>query len=120
MSKYVSENAKRLIEIICKEHALQAERVAGGWIQPEQVQACIIERLNARANRDEDVKAFLQTTASVPENEDNDSDLPWAKDPRPPCMLTVDHRPQREGYQSMRDDNWIEERDFPVPGERVC
>lgn len=121
MTKYVSKTARQLLEIICSEHALQAERVAGGWIEPEQVIPCLIERLNARSMRDEDLRAFLAFEGYIPKDDDESQEREWAADPRPPNMHVARQSTSEPEPERIRDEAWINGSwDFPMPGERIA
>ena len=121
MTKYVSQNSRDLLDIITREHALQAERVAGGWIEPDQMMPCLIERLNTLSMRNESLRLFLSGANQIPKTEDEDKDVEWAKDPRPANFHFVDHRPSeaKGSHTHMKDDQWLEAA-WPTPGERVA
>lgn len=104
----VTNNAKGLISIIAYEVRLADQRVAGGHITQTQAMGCIIERLNAKAKENVDLKTFLTTMAYVPDLEDEGKEFPWAEDRREPrAHVTTDVDVEHEV-------------EFPEPGARVC
>lgn len=119
----MTKNAEELVALICREHKLQLDRVAGGHINADQVQVCLRERLIAIGKRDDKVRRLLSDVGPIPKADDECPLKPWADDPREERAHTV---------QSVRDTNsnlpttalsrtLIEDEvDFPMPGERVC
>lgn len=104
----ITNNAKGIISIIAYEVRLVDQRLACGAIKQGQEMGCIIERLNAKAKTNVDLKTFLTTLSYIPPSEDTDEDVDWAED-------------QREQRQNVVTDREHEaEIDFPTPGERVC
>lgn len=118
MTRYVSQNAKDLLEIICREHALQAERVAGGFIERDQVMTCLVERLNARSAKNESLRQFLASDGYIPPIEDESPDVGWAKDPRPPSMHVAHQGTSESNGDRARDPDW--EAPWPGPGDRIA
>ena len=118
----ITNNAKGLISIIAYEVRLVDTRLAGGHIEQGQAAGCIYERLQAKAKDNVDLKTFLTTFAHIPENEDKDSDLPWAEDKREKASHLVSRQTGESkgigpgGGVRFEDD----EAPFPQPGERVC
>ena len=108
----ITNNAKGLISIIAYEVNLAEQRVAGGHITQTQKMGCIIERLNAKATENVNLKIFLTTMAFIPEEEDEGKDYEWAEDKR-------DQR-QHEVRTALPEGDLGESREFPTPGERVA
>lgn len=121
MSKtYISPNAKAIIQTICDEYALQADRVAGGFIEPDAVQRCLLERLNAKSSKDQALRAFLSDVGPISREDDESPDRVWAEDPRDDSFNEV-----RKGTSTptglMRNAVRVEDEiDHPLPGERIC
>jgi len=109
----ITNNAKGLISKIAFEVRLVDQRIAGGHLEQGQALGCILERLQAEAKRDVDMRIFLETMSYIPPMEDEDKSLPWAEDRREArTNVTTDRRDQREQNDT--------ERCAPTPGERVC
>ena len=116
----ITNNAKGLISIIAYEVRLADERIKMGAITQGQALGCILERLSAKAKSNVDLKTFLTTLAHIPDKDDEDPDLPWAKDLREPMEHFVDKRTGESrgtgpGPVPIEDDNH-----WPLPGERIC
>ena len=117
MNHYISPAAKAIIDLICREYALQAERAVGGWIDNDKVEGCLLERLSALSKKNPDLKAFLARHSEIPQREDEDPALPWAEDPREAMdNFVTDKTAKPQPLDRVTDENWI----MPAPGERVC
>lgn len=117
---YVSPHAKGLISIICDEFALQAERVAGGFLEPDRVQECLIERLNLRSRKDPALRAFLEDVGPISRADDDSPDRPWAPDPREDSFHEVRNGPGTPSGLKKSARRVEEELDHPMPGERIA
>lgn len=118
MKIVITKNARALVATISKELKLQQDRAAGGHIPADQVENCLIERLNAIAKRNPSMRAFLTYVGPIDPREDEDKDVAWAKDPREGrehIVQSVRDTPEGSvGGRRTPDAPW------PEPGERVC
>jgi hypothetical protein len=104
----ITNNAKAIITQVAFEVRLADDRAERGHIDIDQVLGCILERLAARAKQDVNMKTFLSTLAYIPDGEDIDPSVSWAKDRREPRAHVV----------TDRDEEQVVEH--PEPGERIC
>lgn len=117
----ITQNAKGLISIIAFEVRLADQRCAGGFIKQGNLAGIIYERLATQAKSNVDLQTFLNTLAFIPECEDEDRSLEWAKDLREPSAHVVDRRTGQSNRGAGGAGTPLEDdRPFPVPGERVC
>ena len=117
---YVSPHAREIIETICAEYALQADRVAGGFLDPDKVQACLIERLNAKSIKSDAMRHFLSDVGPIPADDDTSPDREWAEDPRDDSFNEVRHGPSSPTGIKRNAKVVEDELDHPMPGERIC
>lgn len=113
----VTKHARRVLALIAKEHELQLERHMKGFIERDQIEQCLIERLVAIGKKDPGVQAFLTYVGPI-DPKDDEEDRPWSKDPREGRRHVVDHRKPRGTLSPSKD--FEDDRAWPEPGERIA
>ena len=116
----MTKNAQGLVNLICKEHKLQLDRVAGGHISPDQVEVCLRERLIAIGKRNPAMKRLLLDWGPIPKEDDDDPTKPWAEDKRDDSFHEVRTGTQDPVGLKKSALRLEDEVDHPLPGERVC
>jgi len=97
MKAYTSEAAKSLITIIGTEYAMGQFRVDLGFVSQDRMLGTVLERLNRLSSQNANLRGFLNHGGFIPREEDESSDVHWAKDPRDPMEHRVDNRLKDSG-----------------------
>ena len=118
MKIIITKNARALVSTILKEHELQMERYMKDFIERDQIEQCLIERLNAIGKRSPSMRAFLTYVGPIDPREDDDKDVAWAKDPREGRRHVVNS--VRDTAEGTVGGAQSPDAPWPEPGERVC